>query len=256
MTTWKLTLEYDGTAFCGWQLQPNGLSVQKVLEDALQSLHGGAHVRPTASGRTDAGVHARGQVVSFVAPRPLATAAYARGLNSLLPPSISVVHVEEAPTGFDARRWARGKRYIYRVLNARHRSPLREGRTWLVHRPLDAEAMQRAAALFLGKHDFSSFRASDCEAKTTVREMRRCDVTVLGDELVFTLEATAFLKHMVRNIVGTLVEIGSGKRAADSISALLVARDRTQSGRTAPPQGLCLDEVFYDLAAGPPSRDS
>lgn len=250
--TWKLTLEYDGAAFCGWQIQANGLSVQQAVEEALARLHDGEAVKAPASGRTDAGVHARGQVVSIAPTKVLPQAAYERGLNTLLPQAVAVVHVEPAPEGFDARRWAHGKRYVYRVLNAKHPSPLRAGSTWLVHPSLDLAAMKQAAKLLLGEHDFSAMRASDCQAKTTVRELRRLDVERQGDELVFTVEATAFLKHMVRNLVGTLVEVGMGRRAADSMPALLASGDRTRAGRTAPPQGLCLDEVFYDLARGRP----
>lgn len=252
MPTWKLTLEYDGASYCGWQVQANGVTVQQTLETALASLHNGEAVKTIASGRTDAGVHARGQVVSITPSMSLPLAAYERGLNTLLPPTIAVVHAQPAPEGFDARRWSHGKRYVYRVLNGKRRSPLRADHTWLVFQSLDLQAMRQAAGALLGEHDFSAFRASDCQAKTTVRKLRRLDLEQVGDELVFSVEATAFLKHMVRNLVGTLVEIGMGKRAADSMPALLVSRDRTKAGRTAPAQGLCLDEVFYDLAAGPP----
>lgn len=252
MPTWKLTLEYDGTPFVGWQRQPNGMSVQQVVEDALARLHSGERVRATSSGRTDAGVHARGQVVSIHPERVLPQVAYERGLNTYLPPAVAVRHVEPAPEGFDARRWARGKRYVYRVLCSRFRSPLRRDRVWQVYRPLDEAAVREAASRLLGVHDFSSFRAADCEAKNAVRELRRLDVVSDGDELVFRLEATAFLKHMVRNLVGTLVEVGLGDRDPASMTALLQARDRRLAGRTAPPGGLCLDEVFYDLAAGSP----
>ncbi len=252
MATWKLTLEYDGGAFCGWQLQPNGVSVQGVLEEALRSLHSGDVVKAQASGRTDAGVHARGQVVSFRTERELVQTSYERGLNTLLPRGIAVRHVERAPDGFDARRWARGKRYVYRILQSRFRSPLREGRVWQVHRTLDVQAMRDAARCLLGTHDFSAFRASDCDARSAVRELSRVDVENIGDEVVITVEGTAFLKHMVRNIVGTLVDVGHGKRASNELDALLASRDRTQAGRTAPAEGLCLEEVFYDLAAGSP----
>lgn len=252
MPAWKLTLEYDGRPFVGWQRQPNGTSVQELLEEALRALHSGESIRATAAGRTDSGVHARGQVVSIAPERMLAVSAYERGLNTLLPDTIAVRRVEPAPERFDARRWARGKRYEYRVLQSRFRSPLREGRVWLVPRPLALEPMREAAAALLGTRDFSAFRAADCEAKQPVREVRRLEVERRGDELVFTLEATAFLKHMVRNIVGTLVEVGLGRREAGSLPGLVASRDRTKAGRTAPAEGLCLDEVFYDLAAGSP----
>lgn len=255
MPTWKLTIEYEGTGFCGWQRQPNGVSIQATVEDALTRLHGGERTHAIASGRTDAGVHARGQVISFRVDAVRTRESYERGLNSLLPDTIAVKRAEEAPDAFDARRWARGKRYVYRVLSSRQPSPLRRGQVWQVYAPLDVDAMRAAARPLLGTHDFSSFRASDCDARHAVRELRRLDVDERGDEVVFTLEATAFLKHMVRNLVGTLVEVGSGRRPASSITGLLAACDRTRAGRTAPAQGLFLDEVFYDLAAGPPSKD-
>lgn len=252
MPTWKLTLEYDGTPFVGWQRQLNGLAIQQVVEEALAKLHAGDLVPVIASGRTDSGVHARGQVISFTTPRALPVEAYERGLNTLLPETIAVRRAEPVRDDFNARKWALGKRYIYRVLVSRAPSPLRRHQVWRLFVPLDRDAMATAAAPLLGRHDFGAFRASDCEAGHAVREVRRLDVDARGDELVFTVEATAFLKHMVRNLVGTLVEVGRGRRDPASIAALLASRDRMQAGRTAPAHGLCLDEVFYDLAAGAP----
>jgi tRNA pseudouridine38-40 synthase len=245
----KLTLEYDGAPFVGWQVQPNGPSVQGVLQEAIEKLCGSA-VRVTGAGRTDAGVHARGQVASLDPPRELPLPAWSAGLNGHLPPEVACVRAEEAPAGFDARRWARGKRYVYEILRSPSRSPLLRSRAWEIRRPIDVTAMRAAAHALCGSHDFSAFRAADCPARTTVREVRRLDIEVerLGPdaELVrVTIEATAFLKHMVRNIAGTLVEVGHAKRAAASMEALLAGGDRTQAGPTAPPHGLCLDEVFY-----------
>jgi tRNA pseudouridine38-40 synthase len=254
--TWKLTVEYDGLEFCGWQIQPNGPTVQAALEEALQKLHSGDFIRATAAGRTDAGVHARGQVVSFSTARELVPNAYERGLNTLLPRSCAVRGVEHVSDDFDARRWSHGKRYVYRVLRSRFRSPLRERYTWMVHQKLDVEAIRQAASLLTGKLDFASFQGANCDAKTTIRHVKRLEVLEEEEELVFRVEGTAFLKHMVRNVVGTLVEVGIGSRSAESMRKLISARDRTQAGRTAPPQGLCLDEVFYDLAAGPPTREA
>jgi tRNA pseudouridine38-40 synthase len=234
----KLTLEYDGSEFVGWQVQPNGRSVQAVVEEGLSRLCG-SPVRVTAAGRTDAGVHARGQVISFEA-RPLPLKAFTAGLNALLPRDVSSVSAEEAPAGFDARRWARGKRYVFSILQTPVRRPLSRG--WEIRRPLDVGAMRAAAPALLGRHDFSALRAADCPARTTVREIRRLEITDRVDVIV---EATAFLKHMVRNIVGTLVEVGHGKRRTDSLADLLAGRDRTRAGPTAPPHGLVLDEVFY-----------
>ena len=187
-------------------------------------------------------MHARGQVASLVAPRDLPLKAWTVGLNGLLPAEVSCVRAEAAPDGFDARRWARGKRYQYSLLQTRVRSPLRRGRVWEIRRPLDLPAMRAAAAQLIGRHDFSALRAANCHATTTVREIRRLEI---ADDLTIAVEATAFLKHMVRNIVGTLVEVGHGRRAPASIAALLESRDRTLAGPTAPPHGLVLDEVFY-----------
>lgn len=252
--TWKLTLEYDGAAFSGWQRQTNAVSAQQVLEQGLEALHRGECVKTVASGRTDAGVHARGQVVSIAPQMSLPASAYLRGLNALLPSTLSVVNAEPAPDGFDARRWAHGKRYVYRVLNSHVPSPLRDAYSWLLYSPLDVDVMRAAARALVGTHDFTAFRASDCQAKTTVRKLRRLDIDRAGDEVVFTFEATAFLKHMVRNLVGTLVEVGAGKRAPETMAALLASKDRTRAGRTAPAYGLCLDEVFYKLDVGAPDN--
>jgi len=244
----KLTLEYDGAPFVGWQVQPNGPSVQGVLQEAIEKLCG-SPVRVTGAGRTDAGVHARGQVASLEQPRALPLSAWTAGLNAHLPQEVACIRAEEAPPGFDARRWARGKRYVYEIFRSPSRSPLVRGRAWEIRRPLDVEAMRAAALALLGRHDFSAFRAADCPARTTEREVRRFEIEVerLGasETVRLTVEATAFLKHMVRNMVGTLVEVGHGKRAAGSVSELLARGDRTLAGPTAPPHGLYLEEVFY-----------
>jgi tRNA pseudouridine38-40 synthase len=244
VTFLKLTLEYDGSGFVGWQVQPNGRSVQEELEKGIERLCA-ERLRVTGAGRTDAGVHARGQVASLRASRELPLKAWTSGLNALLPDDLACVRAELAPDGFDARRWARGKRYAYTILQTAVRSPLQRGRAWEIRRPLDVEAMRRAAPALLGTHDFSALRAADCPAHTTVREIRRLEIEQGGARILLTLEATAFLKHMVRNLVGTLVEVGHGRRAADSLPALLQAGDRTRAGPTAPPHGLALEEVFY-----------
>ncbi len=246
MPTVKLVLEYDGTRYVGWQVQPNGPSIQAELERALGTLHK-EPVRITGAGRTDAGVHARGQVASFAVERPLPVSAYVKGMNALLPDDVAVRSAEVREGPFDARRDARGKRYRYRIENGPTRAPLSRLQAWQVFRPLDVDAMREAAAHLVGRHDFSTFRASDCEAHHAVREVRRLEVRgQRGGDVEVVAEATAFLKHMVRNLVGTLVEVGLGAREAGSMPALLAARDRTLAGRTAPPQGLVLDEVFYE----------
>ena len=242
----KLVLSYDGTRYVGWQLQANGPSIQAEVERALETLHK-QPVRVTGAGRTDAGVHALGQVASFAVERPLPVTAYVKGMNAHLPDDVAVREAEVREEPFDARRDARGKRYRYRIENLPTRSPLTRLQAWQVFRPLDVAAMQAAAAPLLGRHDFGAFRAADCEAAHAVRELRRLDVLVQGDGCIEVVaEATAFLKHMVRNLVGTLVEVGLGARPAASMGDLLASRDRKLAGRTAPPQGLLLDEVFYD----------
>jgi tRNA pseudouridine38-40 synthase len=242
----KLILEYDGTRYVGWQVQPNGPSIQSEVERALSTLHK-APRRVIAAGRTDAGVHALGQVASFAEPSPLPLTAYVQGMNALLPDDVAVRSATLEPDGFDARRNARGKRYRYRIENAPTRAPLTRLRAWQVYRPLDLDAMRRGAAPLLGRHDFSAFRAADCTAAHAVREVRRLDLEASGDRFDLVIEATAFLKHMVRNIAGTLVDVGLGRREPDWTSDLLARGDRTLAGKTAPPQGLFLEKVFYSI---------
>ncbi|MBK7858677.1 MAG: tRNA pseudouridine(38-40) synthase TruA [Archangiaceae bacterium] len=249
----KLTLEYDGTHYVGWQIQENGPSVQGRIQRALAELLGES-VTITGAGRTDSGVHALGQVAHFDSPRALPLKAYWMGLNGLLPDDIAVVQAEEVDPAFDARRWARGKRYRYRIGNRRVRSPMRRETHWEIFQPLDLEAMRAGAAALLGEHDFQSFRAADCQARHPVRKLRKVEVTgAVGDEIVIEVEGTAFLKHMVRNITGSLVDVGKSKHPPGWISQLLAAKDRTQAGVTAPAQGLSLVEVFY--GDGPRSDD-
>jgi len=244
----KLTLEYDGTDFVGWQVQPNGRTVQEELEKALRVLLG-HDVRVVGAGRTDSGVHATGQVASFFAERRLPKSAYLKGLNGILPPDVAAVDMEEVPDEFCARRWASGKRYVYRISNRPVRSPLRRRTHWQIFPPLDVAAMREAAKHFVGRHDFAAFRASDCTAPTTVRELFRLDLLQQGDEIAFVFEATAFLKQMVRNIVGTLVEVGLGKRPPDDPVRILASRDRRLAGETAPAHGLTLERVWYNRSS-------
>jgi tRNA pseudouridine38-40 synthase len=243
-----LTLEYDGTDYVGWQVQPNGTSIQAVLEKALAELQG-APVRTVASGRTDSGVHALGQRVSFTPPRLLPLKAYTHGLNGLLPDDVAVRAAELRPPDFDARRAAKNKLYRYRIVVTPHRAPLSFRQSWQLFHPLDVAAMRAAALALVGKHDFAAFRAANCEAKTTVRTVRRLELSQPGpDELWIEVEGNGFLKHMVRNIAGTLVEVGHGRRAPESVAAVLAGKDRQHAGRTAPPQGLTLVRVDYDGA--------
>ena len=241
----KLTLEYDGTRYVGWQVQPNGPSIQAVVEAAVGGLLGHA-ARVEGAGRTDAGVHARGQIASCPVERPLPLDAYVKGMNALLPGDIAVRAATIEPDGFDARRSALGKRYRYAIGQSPTRAPLSRLYAWQLFRPLELSAMRAAAAPLVGRHDFAAFQASDCACDHAVRDLTRLDVlAVEGERVEVVVEATAFVKHMVRNLVGTLVEVGQGRRAPDSMAALLAAADRTRAGRTAPPQGLCLEEVFY-----------
>jgi len=251
MAVVKLVLEYDGTRYVGWQVQPNGPSVQAEVERALETLHK-APRRVTAAGRTDAGVHALGQVASFFEREPLPLTAYLQGMNALLPPDVAVRAASLEPDGFDARRSATGKRYRYRIENGPARSPLSRVVAWEHFRPLDADAMRAATVHLLGRHDFACFQASDCACEHAVREIRRCEVTgERGGRIDLVLEATAFVKHMVRNITGTLCEVGTGKRSPESLKSLLLTRDRTLAGPTAPPHGLCMEEVFYGPRQAP-----
>jgi tRNA pseudouridine38-40 synthase len=255
MAVVKLVLEYDGTRYVGWQVQPNGPSIQAEVERALEELHK-APRRVTAAGRTDAGVHALGQVASFFEAAPLPVKAYVQGMNALLPSDVAVRAATLEPDGFDARRSASGKRYRYRIENGPVRAPLSHRTAWQVFRPLDAAAMRAASRHLLGRHDFACFQAADCACAHAVRELGRCEVTgEAGGRIDLVLEATAFVKHMVRNVAGTLVEVGLGKRAPESLAALLLTRDRALAGPTAPPQGLTLEEVFYGPRRGGPDGE-
>lgn len=244
MRTIKLTIEYDGTGYAGWQVQPNGLSVQEVLEKALEKLTG-EKVRLRSSGRTDAGVHARGMVAAFQTGKTIPLRAFSDGLNSLLPPDIAVREAEEAHPDFNPRRDAIGKHYRYTILNSPRRSPLSRQFVWRFAGELDLAAMRQAARHFLGERDFAAFRASNCAARTTVRRIDSMEISRNGDMIVIDVVGTGFLKNMVRILVGTLVEVGRGSMAPDEIPRLIEEGDRKNAGMTAPPQGLCLVEVYY-----------
>jgi tRNA pseudouridine38-40 synthase len=240
----KLTVEYDGTNYCGWQIQPNGQSIQAVLERAVSTFLGMA-TRVTGSGRTDAGVHALGQVVNFFSDKDVEPQRIRRGLNALTPEDISIKEVEIVPDSFDARRDGRSRVYEYRILNRPTASPFYLNRAWHLHQPLDLNAMREAISCLVGEHDFSSFRAAGCDAAHPIRKVYRVSLDACGARLLFNIEATAFLRHMVRNIVGTLAEVGFGLRTPQSFNDLLEARDRTKAGQTAPACGLYLVEVKY-----------
>ena len=243
----RLVVEYDGTRLLGWQRQPGGPTVQGELERALAVVLR-EPVRVRGAGRTDAGVHARGQVAAAVVSRPPPDPRrLLRSLNALLPPDIAVREVALADDAFDPRRHASSRVYEYRILHHPARSPFWRTWAWHVTRPLDVAAMDAAAARLLGEHDFAAFRGADATQtpRTTVRRVLESRVRHEPPLVVYRVEATAFLKHMVRNIVGTLVEVGLGERSPDAMRALLAGRDRTRAGATAPPHGLTLLEVRY-----------
>ena len=240
----RATVAYDGTDFSGWQRQPGTRTVQGSIEDAIRELLG-EEVFVRAAGRTDAGVHADGQVVSFSLAARIPPHGLLRGLNTILPMDVALVDVAHAPPDFDARFSAQGKVYRYTVWNHMIRSPRHARTSWHVRRTLDMDVIREAAAALVGDHDFRAFRAADCERRTTRRIIRALVVERQGAILTFDVEATAFLKNMVRILVGTLVDVGRGLLPPDTIARLLETGDRTEGGMTAPPQGLTLLRVIY-----------
>lgn len=252
---WRLVVEYDGRAFCGWQLQPGQRSVQGVIESALERLFGHP-IRVSVSGRTDAGVHALGQVISFTSPQPRAPATVVKAMNATLPNDVAVVSAEPVPAAFDPRRWAWAKHYRYTWLERPARSPLRHDRVWPVREPLDLAAMRAAAAQLVGTHDFTSFRAEGCTANGPVRTVEAADLRRVNDELWLEVMGQGFLRHMVRIIAGTLYDVGRGKRSPADFGAVLAAADRAKAGQTAPPGGLCLVRVDYQDEPPPWMRGS
>jgi len=240
----KLVVEYDGTDFSGWQRQDGQRTVQGTLEDGVHQLLG-ERVEVRGAGRTDAGVHAAGQVASLSLQSRIPATGFLRGMNSLLPKDVAIVDSADAPAAFDARFSARGKVYRYRIWNHFVRSPLHERTSWHCRRPLDLDQMRQAAAVLCGEHDFRGFRASDCDRRNTVRVIRRFDLVKNGALIELDVEATAFLKNMVRILVGTLADVGRGKRAIPDVLRALETGDRAAGGVTAPAAGLTLLNVSY-----------
>jgi tRNA pseudouridine38-40 synthase len=240
----RLVLEYDGGGYHGWQIQPQVLTIQEVLEDRIQRITQ-QRSRVIAAGRTDAGVHALQQVANFRTRSALPVETLQRALNALLPPDIRVWKADEVDASFHARFTASTKRYEYRIWNGPVPSAFSQRYTWWLPAPLDLEAMEAASKYLVGVHDFSSFRSANADRKSPVREVRWCGWGREGPLLFFCIEASGFLRYMVRSMVGTLVEVGMGKRRADDIPVLLEARDRTRAGMTAPARGLFLAAVSY-----------
>jgi tRNA pseudouridine38-40 synthase len=241
----RLLLEYDGTDYRGWQLQPAARTLQEVLETALATVL--RHpVRLHAAGRTDAGVHAVGQVATFRTEHAIEPRELRKALNALTPADVAVREVAPVSESFDARRSATSRVYEYRIWNQPWRSPFWHRYTWHVPRSLDVRAMRAAAAVLVGEHDFSAFRAADCDSVSRTRRVLHSGLTETDNMCTYRIQANAFLKHMVRTIVGTLVSVGTGELSGEDVAQILHDRDRTRAGATAPPQGLCLVAVSYD----------
>jgi len=244
--TFKLTMEYDGTDFCGWQRQKEDRTVQETIETAVEAMVGDP-VSVAGSGRTDSGVHALRQTASFSCDTRLDAETLQRGLNSLLPDDVVIIGCREMDAEFHARYSARSKMYRYRILNRRIPEALGRRYAWHIKRPLSVDRMSAAASLLQGTQDFKAFEGAGSPRSHTVRTVSRANWRQASNGyLVFEIEADGFLRFMVRNIVGTLVEVGSGKRAPEDITTILLSRDRSQGGPTAPAHGLFLVEVRYE----------
>jgi tRNA pseudouridine38-40 synthase len=241
-----LGIEYNGTSYCGWQSQPNGCGVQDALEAALCHIAGHA-IRVHAAGRTDTGVHALMQVVHFDTEVDRPDSAWVRGVNAFLPDFVRVVWSKVVDESFHARFSALQRSYQYVLINQPQAPAVQYGRVGWYHLPLSFKPMQQAAHYLLGEHDFSAFRASECQAKTPIRTLSVAEVKQAGPYLIFNFSANAFLQHQVRNMVGALIYVGNGKQAPDSILELLEAKDRTKSPPTFSPNGLYLSGVQYDV---------
>lgn len=241
----KLVIEYDGTNYHGWQIQPNATSIQETIEDRLQKITQ-EEIRLIAAGRTDAGVHAVEQVANFSTESRLDINNIQRGLNSLLPPDIAIKEISEAEQDFHARYSAKSKIYRHVILNRSFPSPLYRNFSWFIPFKLDIKEMKSAVQCLIGRHDFSSFKASGCNSHNPIREVYgiSLDKEKKGF-IIFEIEANAFLKQMVRNIVGTLVNVGKGKIGVSEFEEILRAKDRKKAGITAPPQGLFLVKIKY-----------
>jgi tRNA pseudouridine38-40 synthase len=245
MPRYKLILEYDGGPFVGWQAQDNGVSVQGVLTDAVAAF-AGERAMLHGAGRTDTGVHARGQVAHVDLAKEWDTDTVRDAINfHLRPRPVAVLAAEQVADTFDARFSAIKRHYLYRIVNRRADLALEQNRAWRVPRPLDAAAMQAGAQNLIGRHDFTTFRSTECQAKSPVKTLDRLDVERDGDEVRVMASARSFLQHQVRSMVGSLIHVGDGKWSASDLAVALAARDRTACGQVAPPQGLYLMRVDY-----------
>lgn len=240
----KILIEYDGTNYHGWQRQKNARSIQETLERAISRVTGET-VNVTGAGRTDAGVHALGQVANFLTQTRIPVEKLPYAINSKLPKDIVVKGAEVVPEDFHARKWAKAKTYCYSIYNAPFPSPLLRNYTYFFPLPIDLEAMKKAAAEFIGVHDFSAFRASGSPVKSSVRRVNRLEIIRRQDIVNIEIEADGFLYNMVRIIAGTLLEAGIGKLNPQKVKAIIESCDRNKAGRTLPPQGLCLIKVQY-----------
>lgn len=246
MPRYKLTIEYDGANFFGWQSQKGGGAVQDVLEDAIEKLCG-TRLRVQAAGRTDAGVHALGQVAHLDLENEMRPDRLRDALNALMRPHpVSIVEAEEAPDTFEARFSAIRRHYLYRIVNRRAPLTLDRGQAWLVNKPLDADAMHDAAQALVGTHDFTTFRSTLCQAKSPVKTMEELSVSRYGEDIEIIARSRSFLHNQVRSIVGSLKLVGEGKWTRRDLERALKAKDRAACGPVSPPDGLYLLKVDYD----------
>lgn len=246
MPRYKLTIEYDGSPFVGWQAQTNGASVQQVLEAGLKGFCG-QDLKVYGAGRTDAGVHALGQVAHVDFENPVAPDTLRDAVNAhMRPHPVAIIEAEEVPDSFEARFSAVKRHYMYRIVNRRAPLTLDRGQAWLVHKPLDAEAMHAAAQALVGRHDFTTFRSVQCQAKSPVKTVDEITVSRYADEIEIVCRARSFLHNQVRSFVGTLKMVGDGSWPAQKVAKALAAQDRAACGPVAPPDGLYLLQVDYE----------
>ncbi len=247
MPRYRLLIEYEGSGFLGWQLQSVGTTVQGVLEDAIKTLHGGQHCLVYGAGRTDTGVHALGQVAHVDLPKTWDPFVLRNAINgNIRPHLVSVIEATEVPDEFHARFSATEREYLYRILNRRAPPTLDQGKVWHMPVELDASQMHEAAQYLKGVHDFTTFRAADCQAKSPVKSIDHFDVSRYGEEIEISVRARSFLHHQVRSMVGTLKMVGEGKWQPRDVEKALEAKNRSACGPVAPPQGLYLVRVGYE----------